>query len=324
MADHFSLRGIVAGLILGVGAAAAIVACAVSMDSRAYDPSIVRFALSSSILEPDVNPDDALAAAKVWSAAFGASVGAWSKSEAQIVNDITGIVQSIRAGDADVVSMSTQEYLEVESELRAEPALAYVQSGQVDVEYVVIVRKDSDIRTPSDLKGKRIVLGKGGRNCLTKLWLDVMLADSGLPPKETLFKEIKEAGKTSKIVLPVFFRQIDAGITTKIALETAIVLNPQIGHQIMTIAISPHLVTAVTCFRKDLPQERKNVYISQALRLHETPGGLQTFTIFKMDRLLRWDPHYLDTARDLFRKQGLSRTVRRGSGRSGPVAREER
>ncbi len=295
-----------------------------SGDNRTYDPSVVRFAMSSSVLESDVNPDDALAAAKVWSAKLGSNVGAWSQSDAKIYYDLPSLVQAVKAGQTDVISLSTQEYLDFEGELNVEPALTYVQSGQAEVEYVVIVRKDSNTKTLADLRDKRITLIKGGRNSLVPLWLDTVLSDNGLQPKETFFKEIKEVSKTSKAVLPVFFRQIDAGIITKSALETAVILNPQVGQQIISIAVSPRLATTVTCFRSNLPQERKSLYVSQALKLHESAGGLQTFNVFKLDRLIRWDPHFEDAVRDLIRKQRLAKSARRGLQRSPSTLKEER
>jgi ABC-type phosphate/phosphonate transport system substrate-binding protein len=317
-------RKAMAGILMVLVPTALIAIQSAAFDNRSYDPSVVRFAMSATVLEADVNPDDALAAAKVWSAKLGTDVGAWTKSEARIFYDLPSLIESVKSDATDVVSLSTQEYLEVESELAAEPALTYVQSGQAEVEYVLIVRKDGDVKTLGDLRGKRIIWSRGGRNCLVPLWLDTILSDNNLPPKEAFFKEIKEGGKASKVVLPVFFGQIDAGIATKTAFETAVTLNPQIGRQIVSIASSPRVVTTVTCMRTDLPVERKNTYINQALRLHESPGTLQTFNIFKLDRLIRWDTKFLDPVRDLYKKQRLSKSPRRGSGRPGFAPKEER
>jgi ABC-type phosphate/phosphonate transport system substrate-binding protein len=278
----------------------------------------IRFGITTGVLEADVNQDDALAATKVWAAALGAGTGTWTKSDARIFHDLPSLVASVKNAEMDVIALSTKEYLEVEGSLRAEPAFTYVQSGQVELEYVILARHDSGLKTPADLRGKRIATVKGGRNSIMPLWLDVLLSDNGLPAKESFFREIKETVKASQAILPVFFKQIEAGVVTKSAFDTAVTLNPQIGQQIKVLAASPRLVPMVTCLRVSLPAEQKAIYLREALRLHENPNGLQTFNIFKLERLVRWEPRYLNTVKELISKQKLSRSVRPGNLRSNP------
>jgi ABC-type phosphate/phosphonate transport system substrate-binding protein len=263
--------------ILAIASALARIAWAAEQNVP-VEGSVVRFAITPGVLEADVNPDDALVAARIWSASLGTAAGIWAKSDARIFHDLSSLVASVKSGDVDILSLSTKEYLEIENTLRAEPMLTNVQSGQVELEYIILARQDSGIKTPADLRGKRITLPKGGRNSMMPLWLDAFLVDNGLPVKETFFKEIREVAKTSQVVLPIFFGQVDVGVVIRTAFDTAVTLNPQIGQQLRIIAISPRLVPMVTCFRTTLQAERKALYFNQAPNCMTLPAGCKPST----------------------------------------------
>jgi ABC-type phosphate/phosphonate transport system substrate-binding protein len=302
-------------------AAAGIVLCLapIAWSTGVKSPAegrIVRFGISSAVMEADVNPDDALAATKIWASSAG--TGTWTESDARVFHDIPSLVTAVNNGETDIIALSTQEYLTVEGSLHADPAMVYMQSGQVELEYVVLVRQDSGFKSPADLRGRKLVTVRAGRSCMVPLWLDALLSDNGLPAKESFFKEIKEVAKASQVVLPVFFRQVEAGVVIRSAFDTAVTLNPQIGQQLKVMTTSPRLVPALVCFRSALPAEQKARYLDKSLRLHESPSGLQTFNVLKLDRLIRWEPRYSDTVKDLMRKQKLSRS--KGTGIGEPVS----
>jgi ABC-type phosphate/phosphonate transport system substrate-binding protein len=282
----------------------------------------VRFALSSSVIEADVNPDDAIAATKIWASNLGRGADTWTESDATIFRNIYSLMRSVNNEEIDIIALASNEYVELEGKLQAEPALVYVQAGQVELEYVIIVHRDSGIKTLADLKGKRIVIAKGGRNVLVPIWLNSLLLDNNLPAKELFMREIKEVSKTSQVVLPVFFKQMDAGVVTKSALETTAALNPQIGQQVKIIATSPPLVPQITCFRASLPAATKASYVQRALNLHLAPYGLQTFNVFKLERLLEWKPRYLDNVKALMRKQKHNASILPGQNTAAAQASE--
>jgi len=271
--------------------------------------SKVRFGITTSVIEADVNPNDALAATKVWADLMGKGTGLWNKSDARIFPDTASVVSAVNNGEADIVALGTQEYLEVENTLHAIPAFTYVLAGQTDSQYLILVRNDSGIKTLSDLRNRRLAIPKGGRNTMLPIWLDVLLYENNLGVKETFFREIKEVQKPSQAILPVFFKQLEAGIVIKSSYDTAVALNPQIGQQLKVLAASPSFVMMVTCMRSTLSAEQRDMYIRQALRLHETPSGLQAFNIFKLDRIVVWDPSYANNVRELLRKRKLARTA---------------
>jgi ABC-type phosphate/phosphonate transport system substrate-binding protein len=301
----FALLSLVAPVVLGWGA----------RQDRIAEPAVAVLGLSTSVIEADVNPDDALAAAKAWAVTVGKGLALRKTMDARIYRDMPSLIADANGRQLDLIAISTQEYLEGESVLRAEPSLTYVQTGQIEIEYVVIVRQDSGIKSLGDLRAKRIAAPRGGRSSLTLLWLDALLADNGLPSKESFFTEIRGVQKASQAILPVFFKQLDGAIVIRTAFETAVSLNPQLGQQMRKLAISPRIVPLVLCFRSDLPQEDKTAYIQTGLKLHETPGGLQAFNIYRIDRIVRWEPWYADGVRDLIKKQKQAKSIPEGKGR---------
>jgi ABC-type phosphate/phosphonate transport system substrate-binding protein len=262
----------------------------------------VRFGLTAAVVESEVNPSDALAATKVWAVTMGKGLGLWKESDARIYPDAATIVAALNKGDVDIVAMGTQEYLEVENAFRATPTLTYVQSGQIETQYLILVHQTSSIQTVEDLRGTRIALPKGGRYSIASPWLEVLVHEFSGEEKKGFFREIKEVQKPSQVILPIFFKQLESGIVIKSAFETAVQLNPQIGRELRILSTSPKIVPLVICLRNSLPSEQKELYRKQAMKLHENPSGLQAFNIFKLDRLVSWDPAYLKNIRDLMGK----------------------
>jgi ABC-type phosphate/phosphonate transport system substrate-binding protein len=271
--------------------------------------STVRFGLPTSCIEADVNQADAIAATKVWAEAMGRGSKLWETADVLLLPDNASLIASVKRGAIDIFTVSTQDYLQSENELDASPYLAYMQGGQVDNQYVILVRQDSEIKTISDLRGKRLALPRGGRYKVAPLWLDVLLGENGIREKDSFFKEIKEVQKSNQAILPIFFKQIEAGIAIKSVYDTAVTLNPQIGQQLKILTASPKIVMQVICMRNSLPKDRIEQYIKQGLKLHEVPAGLQTLNVTKIDKLVAWAPSYFDNMRELLKKQKMLKSA---------------
>ena len=108
---------------------------------------------------------------------------------------------------------------------------------------------------------------------------------------------------------------VSTGLVTLSGFKIASELNPQVGQQLRVLASSPELVPSLFCFRPDYPPEKLKRVMVGATTLHQTPGGQQLQTIFKVDRMEEGPASHLDSARELLaRHQRLSGTT------SGPAA----
>jgi len=233
----------------------------------------------------------------------------WETADVLLLPDNASLIASVKRGAIDIFTMSTQDYLQSENELEASPYLAFMQGGQVDNQYLVLVRQDSGIKTIGDLRGKRLALPRGGRYKVAPLWLDVLLGENGVREKDSFFREIKEVQKSNQAILPIFFKQIEAGIAIKSVFDTAVTLNPQIGQQLRVLTASPRIVMQVICMRNSLPKDRIEQYVKQGLKLHEVPAGLQTLNVTKIDKLVAWTPSYFDNMRELLKKQKMLKSA---------------
>jgi ABC-type phosphate/phosphonate transport system substrate-binding protein len=268
----------------------------------------LRIGLSSVVMEADVNTDDALAATRLWASKIGGS--SWKTAESTVFADIEKAEELLTKELVDIVAFGSHEYIQHQKQLSAQPFMVYMHNGDVSVEYVLLVRRNSSIESARDLDGKKIAFPNKGRHCLAPIWLDVFLMKSQLPGKEIVLREKRVVNKTNQAILPVFFAQIDGAIVVRSAFETAATLNPQIGKQLKVLATSPQLVPLTVCLRQSLSPNQKTVIIDRALRLHESTEGLQTFTILKIDRIVSWQKSYEVNVRQLVEEyEKLKKTV---------------
>jgi ABC-type phosphate/phosphonate transport system substrate-binding protein len=263
---------------------------------------VARVAIMAECIEGAVNQDDALANTKVWCETIFANTG-FMGTEAYVLKDAASAVARLNARELDVLGLPTWQYIDFEKSMDADPTLAYMHDGKVTVEYVLIVNKDAGIVDIGALRGKRAILLTNGLSVMTRLWCNSILMKSGVAGEmNSYFKEIKEVQKASQAILPVFFGQKEAGIVTRSAFDAAVTLNPQIGKKVTILAASPPFVPMVTCVRRTLDPASKSRISSKALTLHQTPSGLQTFTLFKIDRFVLWEPGFAETTRALVRQ----------------------
>ncbi len=260
---------------------------------------VIRYALTPAIIE-SANPSDVLAATQLWAGDLGRLVGEWDEAQASLIEGAAAAVLSMSAGTADVLAISTMEYLSVEHTLQAEPSLVYVFRDSAEHEYVLVAGRT--ITTVRDLAGQRVAVVSGTRQLgLPDVWLDVLALEAGLPPKDQAF-QVRQAQKASQAILSVFFHQTDAAVVTRSAFESAVALNPQIGREVVVVAKSPELLPGLVCLRRSLDPGVRRRWVNEGTHLHENPRLRQTLMMLRVTRLAAWDPRYLETARALLQR----------------------
>jgi len=265
-------------------------------------PSLLRIGLSENVIDSSVNPDDAIAMAKLWASQVFSGGNTMDHADARLFKDLPSLAAALGARQLDVICISTDDYLTIEKTLAADPVVTYVHGGEVWVEYIVLVNRSSNIQNLAALQGKRIAIATRGQYALTRLWGDTLFLTNGLGRMEGFFSEVREVQKTNQAIIPLFFGQLEAAIVTRSAFEAAVSLNPQLGQRLTVLATSPRLVPEVTCFSRFMSPDMKLRVINQVLTLQDTSAGLQSFTIFKIDRFTRWEPGYADSVRALRKK----------------------
>ena len=169
--------------------------------------------------------------------------------------------------------------------------------------YILIVRRDSGIKSFSNLKGKTILLPQANKHEESQVWLDVLLLKEGKTKRDAYFSQVKESPKVSHSIMGVFFRQAEAAVVTRAGLDTSRALNPQIDRQIVVLAGSPYLSDGVTCLLSTASETTRRTLVKAINQVNESATGRQLYTIFQTSGTLPFKPVYLEGLEELLREQ---------------------
>ena len=82
-------------------------------------------------------------------------------------------------------------------------------------------------------------------------------------------------------------------------------MNPQLGNQLETVAVSPSVVPFVFCFRADYTSPIRKQILDAIANWHTTPAGRQILTIFQCDALEERPLSCLDSTLELLNSRSL-------------------
>jgi ABC-type phosphate/phosphonate transport system substrate-binding protein len=198
-------------------------------------------------------------------------------------------------GEVDMIGLTSMNYLKIRDWVFLEPVTVGLRNGgQALEEYLLLVHRDADLSELTELEDKNLLVGLGINHKTALMWLDVLLMQQGLPVAQNMFQTTKKVFKPAQAVFPVFFRQSDACIVTRRAFETMVELNPQIGEQLKPLASSPSFLPDLMCYRQKYDEAAKDLILSSALKLHTKIEGRQMLGLFRVDKIGRFKPSYLD------------------------------
>ncbi len=218
--------------------------------------------------------------------------------------------EAILADKLDVFVTSPLEYLDLREAMDYRAWLTSDVQGTPFDTFIVVVRKNSGLRTFADLRGKRLIVDNRLTGEIPYLWLDCVLWRGGFPGCAEHFTRVKEVKNPSEAVLPVFFKQADAAVVRLGGYETVTELNPQVGSELEIIARSPAFLRGVLCFRHNLEPGLRDFLFREAQRLRTTPKGQQVLTLFKIDQMIPFKAEYLATTEELRREHAKLKQAR--------------
>jgi len=211
-----------------------------------------------------------------------------------IYENSTEVATLLERNIISAVCMATPEYWLLRPKVQFNLLCANVMSGSEETVYVVLTQKGSPLRTLADLKGKHLALLTHSTMNLATAWLDVALAKQNQPQTTRHLATITRSNKPAKVVLPIFFGQIDACLTTRRSYDMMVELNPQVGRQLQIIASSPGYLAFFYGFRPDAPP----IPIAKAhhglVSMDKTISGLQTLALFQVDKIIQIPDNALD------------------------------
>jgi phosphonate transport system substrate-binding protein len=153
--------------------------------------------------------------------------------------------------------------------------------------------------------------------CVADAWISTILDERHLGPIEQFFGPVITDTKVSRVVLPVFFGQADACLTSKRGFDTMCELNPQVGKDLTGIASSPPMVMCFYAFRKNYHNPSRERFIKVHTALLDSAAGRQLATLFQFDDLTVRDARCLASALSILDTAERVRNRRGAGGRKG-------
>ena len=273
----------------------------------------IRLAISESVVG-DVNLNDARAAMTVWVKRLTEDLSV--AVDPKLFNTTQEIVDLARRGQLDAMAINVIEYRQIAALL--DPSQIVTSGGAAGLEqYLILARQNGNVRQFGDLKGRRICSLKTPRTCVAPAWLATLLEEDHYGPADQFFSSMVTDAKFSRVVLPVFFGQIDACLTTKRGFDTMCELNPQVAGGLRAIASSPAMVVNFYIFRKGYQGVGREKLIKAILNLPSTVAGKQLATLFQFEDLGIRDASCLASGLDVLMAAERANGRRGAGGRKG-------
>ena len=246
-----------------------------------------------------INENDAKASIKALASTISSERGIPADPEPHLYDGTDDVAAALRQDQIDSVALTTGQYWLLRREFTFDGLLMAEQDGDPTETYLVIAHRATNFTALENLKNSRLEIVAGPRMSLAGVWLDVALARRGLAPSDKFFSRITTQVKASRVVLAVFFRQIDAGIVARRAFDTMVELNPQVAKQVRIVATSPAYVPACFAFSAAFPNPYKTHALHEFGLLHTSPAGQQLLTIFQSEKITERPESDLRSALDL-------------------------
>jgi ABC-type phosphate/phosphonate transport system substrate-binding protein len=265
-------------------------------------PKFVRVGFSTRILS-DIDPRDAQAAMELWTRELSLAMGVKAAPQTVIFRDNADLITALKRGELSIVSLTALDYLKIRNETGIIPSVVASSNVGKGRNFLLIARRDSGIGTITDLQGKTINLPSAKKQEISHIWLDVLLMREGKRDRSSFFRQVKESTSASQAIMAVFFRRADAAIVSRAAFETSKALNPQIGRQLLVLSESKSLIDDITCIPRTVNEKFRQSIEYAALHLHEKPVGKQIFTLFHIERVIPFQPSYLEGTLELLQER---------------------
>ena len=271
----------------------------------------LRLAISETVVA-DVNLNDARAAMQVYLERISHDDDIRFECSPKIFDTTQEILARARGGTLDAAALNVVEYRQIADLL--DPSQIVTGTGtQGSDKYVILAKQDSGIRKLGDLRGRRLIMLKGFRMCVAPAWLSTLLDEGHHGPVERFFGSVVTDPKVSRVVLPVFFGQIDACLTSKGGFETMCELNPQVARDLTVLASSPVMVVTFYAFCMSYHGVYRERFAKALSGLRASAAGRQLATLFQFEGLTVTDAGCLAPAIAVLEKAERARS-RPGTG----------
>ncbi len=247
----------------------------------------------SSQLFYNVDPKDLISLLEVFTQMTNRKLDPSLKATTVVYNNLSDTENALSKKEVDVLVMIPEEFTRLRASFHLIPILSADYGNRFYNELLLLVREDSGIKEIGHLRGKSLLLDVGQQGSIPIKWLDSILKQRFMSNTRVFFSKTQENKKSSKVIMPVFFGQVDACLVSRNSYEMLVEQNPQIGHKLLILERSPGFVTGILAARNDIGIKRRDAIIKVLTEMHTDPKGKQILTLFRINRLVPFLPEHL-------------------------------
>jgi len=216
------------------------------------------------------------------------------------------IVDRFTSRDMDGAFFGIYTSMLAADKLNVEPVVRSVNlDGSTTARGVLFVRKDSEIRTLKDMKGRRASFVDKA-TAAGYIFVMAYLKNHGVRDTENFFSEYSFTGSHDSTVYAVLDGRADVGAAKSRVLDRLITKDPMIGEELYIIADSPFLPDNTLMIRKDLDPALKQKLKDALLKLDRTPEGLKILETLGIKRFIDASDEDFSAVRSLTNEAGIT------------------
>lgn len=250
----------------------------------------------------NISLPDVIASTTVWVDSFGAKLDLCRAGDVLVLEGVDAWNAAAKEKSFKLAVLFSVDFLNMEKEGVFEPCTVFKESTGIGSELVLLVHQDSGIDSLSDLADQDICFTQDRFFEISHMWIDTLLAEKGLLPKETFFRSVSKNSKAMGTVLPVFFKKSTACVVTHNSFELMQELNPQVGKKLTVLAHSPNYISSIICLRSDCDPVFAEKLRSALPNLDNDASGKQFLMTFRITEMVPYQPDDLQTLRSLVEK----------------------
>ncbi len=146
--------------------------------------------------------------------------------------------------------------------------------GLVSAQSIVIVRKDSGIRTFSQLRGKRAVFVDKA-TATGFIYLLYRLKQIGVTDYARFFPQYYFTGNHEESIYAVLDGRADVGVVKSRFFDKLSARDPLVSENLLVLAKSGKLPDIILCLRKNIPAAIRNELKSTLINMKNDPDGVR-------------------------------------------------
>lgn len=252
----------------------------------------IRLAVSETLVS-DVNLNDARAAMQIWLKQMARDLDIAIDFNPKVFDTTEEIIRRARNNQFDAVALNVAEYRQIADVLDPSQVIAEIDGAE---QYLLLAKRNGPVQRLSDLKGRRMLMLKGPKMCVASAWFSGLLKEGHLGESDPFFGSVTTDIKPSRVVLPVFFGQADACVTSKRGFDIMGELNPQVAKDLVAIAGSPAMIVTFYIFHKNYHGVSRERFAKVYAEMPASVAGRQLATLFQFQGMVVKDANCLTPA----------------------------